>query len=198
MTRSVPSWLALLALGLGCDTGAGEVGEPPAPPDTAVPPTADVVEDTAPPAPDVPAVAGICYDVGINVPGKTSPDSFTALTGGANAPIVLGPQGSWMIVVAARTDGFDPTVKTGTIEASLTGDDGTLYGNLKFKKRPLIDGGDGFVYMMNIFLVVPSDADAGNTLAWEGHDATLDVALTPDGDGQRLQESVTVHLVKQL
>ena len=175
---------------LSCDTAAVDVAPQDAP---TSPPLAN---DDGVATIDVPVAKDPDCAVGVNLPGKTSPDAFTSLATGAEAPVVLGPQGSWMVVVAARTDGFAADVKTGTIEASLTADDGTLYGKLKFKKRPLVNGGDGYTYIMNIFLVVPSDVDATKSLPWEGHDATLAVTLTPDGEGVPLAKSVTVHLAK--
>lgn len=198
MRSLFPSMLVLLCLA-ACDPAEDDPADPgsdttaesdpgvttggPDGTGTLTPPT----DDGTAPAPDL-------YEIGTNIAGKTSPVAFDQAADGGNVDVVLGSQGAWMVVVAARTNMFPDDVKRVDVEASVTPPGGTAYGKLKFKKRPLLNGGDGYKYLMNVFLVV------SNNLEWNGQQAILSVKLSaPEGvGGPEITDEVTVTLVQIL
>jgi hypothetical protein len=154
----------------------------------------DKVTDTAPmpdtytkPDTSVPLPS---YSIGTNEQGKTSPSSFDFWADNTAADVVLGPQGSWMIVCAGRTNHFDDSVKRVHVFGELKKPDGSVYGKFSFKNRPLLKGGDGFRYVMNLFLVVSS-----LTEQWAGQPATMWLRIQDD-DGDGVEGSVSGTLGK--
>ncbi|MFT5431567.1 MAG: hypothetical protein ACI9OJ_002264 [Myxococcota bacterium] len=132
------------------------------------------------------------YHIGTNVPGETSSQYFTVAESGMTVSAVLGSQGAWMVVVAARTNQFGCCVKRVDVEASITGTDGTVHGQLKYKRRPLFDGGDGFRYLMNTFVVV------GDPAMWAGAEADMSLSITPTDGGETLESTVRVSMKQVL
>ncbi len=136
-------------------------------------------------------------DLGTNAQGLVSPDSFQEFVDGQVADIVLGPQGAWMLVVAMRTNGVPITVPRADVRASLTADDGTLFGKFHYKRRPVTHMDDGWGYVMNLYLVVSSNVDIWNnkqatlTLSVGETDGTWYEASTPLLLKQRIMEVIT-------
>lgn len=169
--------------------GDGEVPPDAAPPNDSGTTGGVVPVDGVDPPPDIPS-GKETYELGTNIQGKTSPLAFTVLTTGATAPIVKGSQGAWMLVVSARTDLLAPGTKRVDIEAELGPPGGEPYGKLKFKRRPVLDGGDGFRYLMNVFLVVSNNEE------WNGQEADLRVVMEEEATGIKLEETVRIVLEK--
>ena len=150
---------ALTALALGCDTGGG-------------------------PAPD--AGAAVEMVLGTNPLGSTSADAFIERGGGAEAPIVFGPQGAWMLIIAARVSGVPDEVRTMDVDAALEdAETGVRYGRVTLIRRPLIPASDGQRHLLNLYLVVPSDG------AWEERGAVVRL----DAAAGELRASATAHVV---
>ncbi|HIA03114.1 MAG TPA: hypothetical protein EYN66_14615 [Myxococcales bacterium] len=144
---------------------------------------------------DVPVVEKF-FQVGVNVAGKTSSNDYTALMEGDDVPIELGPQGSWMIVGAVRTNHFAADISKVKVVAQITAADNTVYGKLTLKKKPLFPSTDGSKYMMNIWLVVSSKIDeSSGKMVWEDKDAVFSVFLE-DADGNSMEDSVPIHMIK--
>ena len=178
--------LAIAAGAPGCDAGGGapdvedlEVSGPDAAQDVAPTP------DDGPAPDDIPEpVVEPVFELGTNVTGANTPDSFTALADGDELNIELGFQGLWMVVLAFRTrDIFDGDV---TIITQIGVDD-IVQGELGLAKQKLHPGGSGLDYYYNLFLVVmdPTVAGATGQITLEVYDAhdhrvevTLEVALT--------------------
>jgi hypothetical protein len=136
------------------------------------------------------------FQLGVNVAGKTSPSEYTALSDGDSVPIVLGPQGAWMIVGAVHTNIFATDVVKVKVVASMADSEGSVYGKVTLKKKPLFSSIDGGKYLMNIWLVVSSKVDEETgKLVWEDKEAVFSVALE-DADGIQDEDSVMVHMTR--
>jgi len=96
-------------------------------------------------------------ELGVNVTGKSTPDSFSPLLDGGDLHVELGFQGSYMVVLAFRTKGFVSDGKVNLI-VSLSAD-GETKASLKYKKKSLLPGADGYQYFYNIFLVTEDYLD---------------------------------------
>ncbi len=108
---------------------------------------------------------------GNNVTGKSTPNFFIPIAEGAELNVELGPQGLWMVVLAFKTKGmFKPPLKLGG-KVMMAGKN---LGELKLAKQKLLNGGDGFEYYYNFFLVVAPEGVAGKkaTIEFDIEDAT--------------------------
>ena len=128
---------------------------------------AQPAEDIVPPEP--------FFEVGTNVTGANTPDSFSPLVNGDELNIELGFQGLWMVVLAFRTrDLFQGKV---TIIARITVDD-EPQGEIGLAKQKLIPGGNDVDYYYNLFLVVMDPQVSGSEAlikltVQDDHDAVL-------------------------
>tara|TARA_B100000530_G_C15854329_1_gene446632 strand:+ start:58 stop:657 length:600 start_codon:yes stop_codon:yes gene_type:complete len=119
------------------------------------------------------------FELGTNVTGANTPDSFSPLLDGDELNIELGFQGLWMVVLAFRTrDIFKGKV---TIIARIRVDD-ELQGEIGLAKQTLIAGGNGLDYYYNLFLVVMEPSVAGSQAeiefsAQDQHDARIEQNL---------------------
>ena len=139
------------------------------------PPAADVglTEDVAEPAADqldVPEPDGASADVteevveedvfvlpdqdfvlGVNLVGASHPSFFSPLEEGDPMHIELGAQGLWMVVLSFKTRGHfgEKVIVRGKVEV-----EGINQGDLALAKQKLLDGGDGYRYYFNFFLVL--------------------------------------------
>ena len=205
--------LALLCAACGGDDGASEA-PPAATTDAGASPTADARDtsvgpkdtsggtgapdagpetSTEPPDPGPPADTvhpPDMVELGTHQTGQTAPTWFLALADQGEAPVVLGPQGAWMVVVGVRTNVFTATTDRLEVALTLALADGQSLGTLSVTKAKLFDGGDGLRYVMNLFLVVD------NAIAWDDSDATLSFTGESD-DGRRADATVAVHLVRR-
>jgi len=146
----------------------------------------DVVEPWVAPPPELQV-----YEIGYNEAGKTAAHTFTMVETGSVAPIVKGTQGAWMLVIAARCNALPPGKNRVTVEAELGPPGETPYGKLKYKRRPVLDGGDGFRYLMNVFLVVSNNEE------WDEQETALTVSIETE-DGQKFEQTQMIHLRKQM
>ena len=131
-------------------------------------------------------------ELGTNAQGLVSPDSFEAFADGQTADIVLGPQGAWMLVVAMRTNGVPVGVPRADVRASLTAEDGTLFGKFHYKRRPVSHMDDGWGYVMNLYLVVSSNVDI-----WNDMKATLTLSVG-ESDGTWYEEATPLLLEQRI
>ena len=166
-----------------------EIGPPDveAPPDTLVStPDVELPEDVgnelppvvdasdAPDAADPPPI----FVVGTNAGCASDPSGFLETTG--DIPVVFGPQGAWMVVVAIATDAFPETpyidVRAGV---KATGD--PFEAALTLKRQKVTLGDDGLSYLVNVWLVLDSSGDAA---PWKDKEVTYSVEIEPcDPDG---------------
>ncbi len=160
------------------DGGAtgGDVSAPPVDvsPDVALPDdasTADASQECQP-APGPPEL-----EVGTHEAGENSPAAFTVLEDGSPLQVVLGFQGAYMVVLGLRVRGDVPCHLR--LAASLTAvEDGTVLAKFKYKKpKPFTPGGDGWIYIYNLFVVVE------DWEPWVGKNVTVHAeVLTEGGD----------------
>ena len=115
-------------------------------------------------------------ELGTNTTGLSTPNSFQSLMDGDDLMVELGFQGSYMVVLALRTQGYVTEGKV-NIRASLRVD-GELKASLKYKKKTLLPASDGGDYFYNIFLITEDYADyAGDVGVASVELLTLDDAL---------------------
>jgi hypothetical protein len=140
-------------------------------------------EDVAPGPEDV-AVPEPLFELGTNITGANTPDSFSPLIDGDSLNIELGFQGLWMIVLAFRTrEIFEGKL---TIIARVTvGDE--QQGELGLAKQKLIPGGNDLDYYYNLFLVVMEPSVTGST-------ATIKVTVE-DSHGAFIEENRLIQLI---
>ena len=90
---------------------------------------------------------GPIFQVGTNVTGANTPDSFSQLDDGDELYIELGFQGLWMVVLAFRTrDVFEGDI---TIITRIYVDD-VVQGELGLAKQKLHPGGNNLDYYYNL------------------------------------------------
>ncbi len=142
----------------------------------------DAVEDTAGPPPVV--------KLGTNTTGSADPATF--VEAGETLPVVFGPQGAWMIVLAVGTNAYPPEVKRLRVKASIALDDGIPREiDAKPNQDNVTVGADGLSYVLNTWLIVDA---AGDPTPWQGKTGVLQVTLTPLDGGAPVTASVTVTL----
>ena len=161
---------------LGCGEGAGDSASASNPAsDVAAAAEGDAAEATDGVVAGAADVAPT-LQIGTQEFGKTTPSAFVPLQDGDDLRVVLGFQGSYMVVVAFRTRGI-PQAATGVTFAVRLEAAGDVRAKLAYNKpKTLLDGGDGFAYFYNVPLVTEdweAYADAEGTL-------TVDLA-DPDG-----------------
>ncbi|MEE2779298.1 MAG: hypothetical protein VYE15_02155 [Myxococcota bacterium] len=107
--------------------------------------TPDVVEE------DVFVLPDQDFVLGVNQVGTSHPSFFSPLLEGDTVRIELGAQGLWMVVLAFKTRGYfgEKVIVRGKLEV-----EGLNQGELALAKQKLLDGGDGYRYYFNFFLVV--------------------------------------------
>ncbi len=124
------------------------------------------------------------FEIGINNQHSTEASSFKAIADGDTVDVVLGPQFSYMLVAAARTDRFPDCMDSATVEIQV----GEL-ATAKYKKRPFF-ASDGAARMtLNNYAVLAHDG------AWHNSEVALTIALETE-DGERVEATATVTLNK--
>ena len=139
---------------------------------------------------DVGRVENPTFDLGQNDPGQTDSAFFQYFEDGMDGSVMKGPQGAWMLVLAARTNQFGCCLERVDVRVSVDGIDGTQYANLRYKRRPLYPGADGQLYLMNVFVVV------GDPEVWDGQFAEITFSITPDVGGQTLTDTRLLKMVR--
>jgi hypothetical protein len=125
------------------------------------------------------------FDLGWNVTGSSTPDSFTPLSDGAPLDVEFGPQGLWMVVLAFRSRDLlvEPLFLDGRIDVH----DHPARGELALQGQKLLPGPEGVRYYYNFWLVVDDpEGVAGKT-------ATVSM-LARDANGKEHQAVVEVLL----
>ena len=129
------------------------------------------------------------FEVGYNQAGQVDPTAFMASSDQSEMPVVLGTQGSWMVVVAGMTNRLPCCVDRVDLTATVGVKNEVPLGKIKLKRRPVFRNSDGDQYIMNIFLVVPPDPED-----WDGKTVELSLELTPHEGGETLMTSSEVIL----
>ncbi len=91
------------------------------------------------------------FELGTNITGVSVPGSFSPLSPGDDLFVELGFQGSYMVVLAFRTQGYHDGEKVNLLVSLSV--DGMERAKLKYNKKKLLAGGDDLDYFYNIFLV---------------------------------------------
>lgn len=165
--------------GAGADTVDGGITVP----DTASPSDTASGSDTTSGPDAEPVPTGPVFEIGTNVTGANTPDSFSPLHNGDELVVELGFQGLWMVVLAFRTRNiFQGDL---TIITRIYIDEEPL-GELGMGKQKLHPGGNDLDYYYNLFLVVMDPTSAGASA-----DITL---LVTDDHGARVDETLQVQL----
>lgn len=117
-------------------------------------------ESAAPEGEGEPREQGPLFELGTNITGANTPDSFSPLVDGDELNVELGFQGLWMVVLAFRTrDIFTGKLTIITrIEV-----EGEHQGELGLAKQKLIPSGGSLDYYYNLFLVVLDPSVGGQT-----------------------------------
>lgn len=118
------------------------------------------------------------FEVGYNVVGQNTPDSFTVVEDGAAIPLIWGVQGSWMVVLGFRSQNlvegaFD-------IRAEIT-IDGVASGDIWYELQETFPGGNGWDYYYNLFLAIDQ-----NDPPEAGTPATIQMSVE-DGAGNAVE-----------
>jgi len=129
------------------------------------------------------------FQVGYNEAGQVDPTAFVAPANATDIPVVLGTQGSWMVVVAGMTNRLPCCVDRVDLTATVGVKDQVPLGKIKLKRRPVFRTANGDQYIMNIFLVVPPDPQD-----WDGLPVTLSLDITPHEGGETLSAETNVVL----
>lgn len=139
-----------------------------------LPESPDATLEDAPDAADAPPEAEPLFAVGTNPFGVSSPAQFEALTDGGPLEVQLGSQGAWMVVLAVRTAG----ILSGKLdlEARLWVGGVDAGGVIRTGLQP-VPGGDGYVYLYSLPLIVDGPEIAGSA-------ANLVVDATGSGGGE--------------
>jgi len=125
------------------------------------------------------------FELGTNEQGKATPKDFVPLLTGDTLPVVLGPQGLSMVVLAFRTCGlYAPPL---LLRARIATDDDAASGALDIARQKLNPAPDGLSYYYNFWLVVENPERAGGKMA----DIILDVE---DAMGAKGTHSLRVAL----
>ncbi|MFT5430927.1 MAG: hypothetical protein ACI9OJ_001606 [Myxococcota bacterium] len=125
--------------------------------------------------------------LGTNTAGDVFGDTWTALSDGDQLSVVLGPQLSWMVVVAARIENLPQDLQRVSFVCTVTDSTGNMLGEVHSVQRPVVPAPDDEHYLLNIFVVVPSRLSKSSE---PGH-----VALTVQTDGFEGSVSAAVDLV---
>lgn len=134
------------------------------PDDTGPSPSEDATVDVGPSSWTVPT-----FELGTNEQGKATPKDFVPLLAGDTLPVVVGPQGLSMVVLAFRTCGlYEPPL---LLRARIATDDEAASGALDIARQKLNPAPDGLSYYYNFWLVVENPEKAGGKFA----DIVLDV-----------------------
>lgn len=109
------------------------------------------------------------FELGTNEQGKATPKDFVPLLTGDTLPVVVGPQGLSMVVLAFRTCGlYEPPL---LLRARIATEDDAASGALDIARQKLNPAPDGLSYYYNFWLVVENPEKAGGKFA----DIVLDV-----------------------
>ncbi len=125
------------------------------------------------------------FEVGYNVVYQNTPDSYTPMSDGTTVPLIWGVQGSWMVVLAFRTQNLIEGLFD--IRADI-GIDGSDAGDIWLEFQETFPGGDGWDYYYNLFLAIDLDDPPP-----EGTPATIHV-LVEDEDGNVAEETHEVFI----
>ncbi len=131
------------------------------------------------------------FYVGYNEAGQVDPTAFTRPDDASTIPVVLGTQGSWMVVVAGMTNQLPCCVDRVDLTASVGVPGEVPLGRIKLKRRPVFRDASGDQYIMNIFLVVPPDPEE-----WDSQNVELSLEITPHEGGETLLTSTGVTLLQ--
>ena len=124
------------------------------------------------------------FELGTNLTGANTPDSFTLLNQGDELNIELGFQGLWMVVLSFRTQNIFKGKLTIITQIDVEGE---TQGELGLAKQKLIPSGGSLNYYYNLFLVVMDPSVSGQV-----GNITLSVS---DEHGALVEESIDVQLI---
>lgn len=126
--------------------------------DSGTSPSEDAAGDAGPSSWTVPT-----FELGTNEQGKATPKDFVPLLAGDTLPVVVGPQGLSMVVLAFRTCGlYEPPL---LLRARIATDDDAASGALDIARQKLNPAPDGLSYYYNFWLVVENPDKAGGKFA---------------------------------
>lgn len=114
----------------------------------------DAGADASPnPDPDATPEEG-AFEVGTNTVNQNTRESYTPMTEGAEVPLNFGVQGSWMVVLAFRTNNLIEGEFDIRADISI---DGVESGSIWLEFQQTFPGGDGWDYYFNLFLALTVD-----------------------------------------
>ncbi len=93
------------------------------------------------------------FQIGTNPLNEANPDGFMPFSEGTAVPFVYGVQGSWMVVLAFRTDMIEGMFE---VRANIT-IDGVESGNIWLEQQQTFPGGDGWDYYYSLFLAIDGE-----------------------------------------
>jgi hypothetical protein len=126
------------------------------------------------------------FRVGTNTFGIREFTAFFEAADGGEVEAVLGPQFSWMVVVAAATDGFACCAQDVTVHLKLVAvESGLVLGEITAKKRKMEDVGGGVRYLSDMLLVLGASSE------WRDKEAVLAVELSTAGGGAAVQKTIS-------
>ena len=161
-----------------CDPGADEP-QPPEAEDTQEALPIDPEEEEANTPPPEPL-----FEIGTNITGANTPDSFSLLNDGDSLNIELGFQGLWMVVLSFRTQSIFKGKLTIITQIDVAGE---TQGELGLAKQKLIPSGGSLDYYYNLFLVVMDPSVSGQV-------GNISLSVSDD-HGALIEETIDVQLI---
>lgn len=131
------------------------------------------------------------FELGQNPQFESSPSDYTPLSDPASLTLEFGAQGSWMTVLAFKTQGIFTSNVTVTARMELADSNTTRLGELNLEDRPLTFGGDGFDYYFSFFLAITIPDSQPSV---DGQPAHLSFTVV-DGEGHSVERELDVTLL---
>ena len=120
------------------------------------------------------------------------PEEFEEFQEGQDVDVVIGTQGSMMVVAAVRTNRVPWSEDPFTVTIALADKDGTEQSRLSMRRYPTFES-DGMMYFSNLYAVVTDTL--GQTYEWDGELASLSVEIHSVHGDEYLNEVVKLRLI---
>ena len=129
--------------------------------------------------------------LGTHVYRAVLPDEFHPFQGGQEVDVVIGTQGSMMVVAAVRTNKVPILDEPFTVTVVLTDSNGMELSLLRMRRYPTLES-DLNMYFSNLYAVVTASLE--DEYSWDGQLATLHVQVHDLDDTVYVDETIDLRL----
>lgn len=130
------------------------------------------------------------FEIGTNPVSQANAEGFKPMNEGVEVPITWGVQGSWMVVLAFRSQEMFEGLFD--VRANIT-IDGVDKGEIWLESQETFPGGDGWDYYFNMFLALDIDGDPPP----RGTPAHITMSVT-DENGTTAEQAYDVEIGEQI